>query len=728
MIRNKSALHCKNPSKAAAIVVAVAGNPNSGKSTIFNSLTGSRQHVGNYPGVTVERKQGRLRHEGREIKLVDLPGVYSLTAYSTDEMVARECLIDERPDVVVDVIDAANLERNLYLAVQLIELGIPLILVMNMSDLAESRGCKIDVETLSKRLGAPVVCTIGHKSVGIDGLKDAIVALIDQGVVPRTTYIAYHPLVEKELAEVASLLDKESNSKEAKSRNCCRGCSQCGKHDISRSHSGQACGRRLAIQLLENDEQSRMIVTESVANPQAILAAVDAASRRIEEEFGDPAEIVFVDQRYAFISDVCQQAVSADREVHSSMTERIDRLVTHRILGIPIFLALMFLVFASTFAAGRPLIGLLDASFHWLGQTVGAFWPAGSDGWLKSLVVDGVIGGVGGVLMFLPNIVLLFLAIGLLEDTGYMSRAAFMIDRLMHKIGLHGKSFIPMLIGFGCTVPAVLGTRVLENRRDRLTTILVLPLMSCSARLPIYTLLIPAFFPVAWQAPLLWTIYLIGIVLAICLAKLLRGGLFKGEAAPFVMELPPYRLPTLKSTLLNVWHRGWQFLYKAGTVILGISIVLWAMSAFPKPEKTRLDGMDENQTRDAELAYSFAGRLGRAMEPVMRPIGFDWQASTAMLGALAAKEVFVSQMGIVHSLGDAEDRSDSLSDVLRREYSPLQAFCIMLFCLISSPCAATLAAVSKETGSWRWAAAQWIGLTLLAYCVALVVYQIGSMW
>ncbi len=337
-----------------------------------------------------------------------------------------------------------------------------------------------------------------------------------------------------------------------------------------------------------------------------------------------------------------------------------------------------------------------------------------------------MIGGVGEVLVFLPNILLLFLAISLLEDSGYMARAAFMIDRLMHKIGLHGKSFIPMLIGFGCTVPAILGTRVLENRRDRLTTMLVLPLMSCGARLPIYMLLIPAFFPPAWQAPVLWSIYLIGVVLAVALAKLLRSTIFQGDAAPFVMELPPYRLPTPKDTLIHVGQRGWQFLRKAGTIILGVSILLWAMTMYPQAPQERLRGLGEKQARNVRLSYSLSGRLGQAIEPVMRHVGFDWKTSTAIIGAVAAKEVFVAQLGIVHSLGETDEESDSLRDVLRREYSPLQAFCIMLFCLVSLPCMATLVTVWKESGSWRWAAAQLVGLTLLAYMLTFIVYQVGT--
>jgi ferrous iron transport protein B len=708
------------------IVIALAGNPNSGKTTIFNALTGSRQHVGNYPGVTVERKEGRLRHGGHAITVVDLPGTYSLTAYSAEELVARDFLIEQRPDVVVDIVDASNLERNLYLAVQFIELGVPLILTLNMSDLAESRGISINADALSALLGVPVVRTMGHKRRGIDDLKDAIVEMVEAGVVRRTVSISYDSRVESELARVVSLLEEGSTPRGVPPGHHCHGCGSCGQSPSAVTATRPGV-RWLAVKLLENDEQVRLKVRQSATNPEAILAVLESAARRIESDLGDSPEMAIADGRYAFISQVCSEAASATGGTRRHLSDRIDSIVTHRILGIPIFLGLMFLVFKLTFTLGQPPMQWLERLFGWLGTTVGGLWPVGTESTLKSLVVDGVIHGVGGVLVFLPNILLLFLVISLLEDSGYMARAAFMIDRLMHKIGLHGKSFIPMLIGFGCTVPAILGTRVLENRRDRLTTMLVLPLMSCGARLPIYTLFVPALFAATWQAPVLWSIYLIGIVLAVLLAKLLRSTVFQGEAAPFVMELPPYRLPTLKGTLIHVGERGWQFLRKAGTIILGLSIVLWAMTTYPRAPRSQLQGLDDSQARNVRLSYSLSGRLGHAIEPIMKPIGFDWKTSTAMIGAVAAKEVFVAQLGIVHSLGETDEQSQSLREALRREYTPLQAFCIMLFCLVSLPCMATLTTVWRESGSWRWAAAQLIGLTLLAYALTFMVFQAGTL-
>jgi len=708
------------------MTIAVAGNPNSGKTPIFNALTGSRQHVGNYPGVTVERKAGFLRHGGRVIQVVDLPGTYSLTAYSAEERVARSFLLEDRPDMVVDVVDASNLQRNLYLAVQFIELGVPLIVALNMSDVAEARGCAIDVESLAASLGVPVVATVGHKGQGIEELTSAIIGMVEAGVVPRHVSFSFDPAIEREVAGIVSVLDRELAAGDAPPQHHCHECGGCSGQLPVVTTGARPSARWLALKLLEHDDEARRKMEQLAVHPELVLAAVESAAHRIEKGFGDAAAMVIAHQRYAVIAHICEEAVNTTVGPHRHLSDRIDGIVTNRLLGIPIFLGLMYLVFKLTFTLGRLPVEWLERGFGWLGETIGALWPAGSASALESLIVDGVLGGVGGVLVFLPNILLLFLAISLLEDSGYMARAAFITDRLMQKIGLHGKSFIPMLIGFGCTVPAILATRVLENRRDRLTTMLVLPLVSCGARLPIYTLLVPAFFPAPWQAPVLWSIYLIGIVLAVLLARVLRWTVFQGDAAPFVMELPPYRMPTLRDTLIHVGQRGCQFVWKAGTIVLGISIVLWAMNTYPRPPQSRLAGLNENQARNVRLSFSLSGRVGRAIEPVMRPIGFDWKTSTALVGAVAAKEVFVSQLGIVHSLGATDEQSESLRDVLRREYTPLQAFCIMLFCLVSLPCAATLAAIWRESGSWKWAAAELVGLTLLAYLLTFVVYQVGA--
>ena len=655
------------------------------------------------PGVTVEIKEGCLQHRRRGIRVVDLPGTYSLAAYSPDEAVARAFIVDRRLDVVVDVLDASNLERSLYLAIEFMELGTPLVLVLNMSDVAEARACRIDVSLLSELLGVTLVRTVGHRGKGMTELKDAILATADS-MADRgpETLLLYERHLEDELVGIVRILEKEPAL-------------------ADKRHS-----RWLAIKLLEDDERAKGIVEQLARAPPPILDAVQYAAERIAKIYGHSPEIAIADQRYGLIAGVCREAAKSAPQTRRLLSQQIDNVALNRLLGIPIFLGMMYLVFKLTFVLGEPPMHWIESFFGWLGDGVGILWPVGSRSVLRSLVVDGLIGGVGGVLVFLPNIVLLFMAIALLEDSGYMARAAFLVDRFMHKIGLHGKSFVPMLIGFGCTVPAVMATRMLETRRDRLTVMLVLPLMSCSARLSIYALFIPAFFAEPWRAPVLWALYLVGIVLAIGLIKLLRSTVFRGEVTPFVMELPPYRMPTLRGTLLHTWERASEFLRKAGTVIVGISIVLWAMMSYPKIPESRLLGMDDGQAAQVALSYSLAGRIGRAIEPVMRPVGFDWKTSTALLGAFAAKEVFVAQLGIVHSFGKADERSTPLRVVLQREYTSLQAFCIMLFCLISMPCMATVAAMWQESGSWKWAAMQLVGLTVLAYLLTLFVYQTGS--
>ena len=679
-------------------LVALAGNPNSGKSTLFNHLTGARQHVGNYPGVTVERREGTRRHDAVDLRIIDLPGTYSLTARSVEEAIARNVIVDEKPNVVVDIIDASNLERNLYLAVQLMELGVPLVLAFNMSDVARARGHEFDIEKLSRFFGAPIVETVGNRGEGVEDLLDTIVATAGRRGPGREGAVEYGREIEAEIARLEPLF--------------------VGEDGLTSRHTP----RWLAVKTLENDAEIRA----RIASP-ALIEEADKSAARIERVLGERPETAIAGRRYGFISGACQEAVRSTVEARHDMSDRIDAVVLNRVLGLPLFLVLMYAVFHLTFSLGDPAMGWIEAGFGWLGEAVEAQWAEGADSPLKSLLVDGLIGGVGGVIVFLPNILLLFLAIAILEDTGYMARAAFIMDRLMHKIGLHGKSFIPMLIGFGCSVPAIMATRSLENRRDRLATMMVVPLMSCGARLPIYALIIPAFFPPAWHAPVLWLIYVIGVVLAIAGAKLLRSTVLKGESVPLVMELPPYRLPTVMSAMIHMWERGWLYLKKAGTVILGVSIVMWAMTSYPKrPAPDVADG--PQPTRQAEdLAYSVAGRIGHGMEPVLKPMGFDWRIGTALIGAFAAKEVFVAQMGIVYSLGEADGDSEALRERLRANHTPLVAFCIMLFCLISAPCMATIAITRKESNSWWWALGQLGGLTVLAYVLTVLVYQVGSL-
>ncbi|MFW5894191.1 MAG: ferrous iron transport protein B [bacterium] len=716
----------RTPKKTgSAVRIALAGNPNSGKTTLFNALTGSNQHVGNYPGVTVEKKEGDFRHEGRDIHVIDLPGTYSLTASSPEELVARNVVLEENPDLVVDVVDASNLERNLYLATQFMELRVPVVLALNMSDVAEARGHAIDWARLSELFNVRIVPTVAHKAKGLEDLKRAIVETAEEIPPREPARVTHGKHVESELSRISERIE-----------NGCGG-------------KTQAPARWLAIKLLEDDEVVADHVQKTCNNAEDIMATVSTSRRHLAREMGDDAEILIADSRYGFISGACQEAVRSTVEARHTMSDRIDMVMTHRVLSIPIFFAMMFLVFKLTFTVGDPLMGWIEDFFGWLQESIHANWPTDAAPLLQSLISDGIVGGVGGVLVFLPNIFLLFLAISILEDSGYMARAAFIMDRFMHKIGLHGKSFIPMLVGFGCTVPAIMATRTLENRRDRLTTMLVAPLISCGARLPIYVLLIPAFFPEAWHAPMLWLIYVIGIALAVITAKLLRSTLFKGEAEPFVMELPPYRLPTVRGTLLHMWERGWLYLKKAGTLILGVSIIMWALLTFPQnieyskdydkdigavaqqelPGKEIANRIDEleRERQAEELSKSLAGRIGHGLEPVLKPLGFDWRIATALIGAFAAKEVFVAQMGIVYSVGEADEESVPLRDKLRRNYTPLVGFCIMLFCLISAPCMATIAVTKRESNSWRWPLFQLGGLTVMAYILTLIVYQIGSL-
>jgi ferrous iron transport protein B len=719
----------------APIRVALAGNPNSGKTTLFNAITGARQHVGNYPGVTVEKIEGTARVGEHKLDVVDLPGTYSLTAYSIEEVVARNVLLEEPPDVVVDILDASNLERHLYLATQLIELGIPLVLAMNMSDVAAARGMRTDVDLLSRLLGVPIVETVGHRGEGVEGLlqQAALTARNGKAAVDRQRHPNYGEEIESHLAELTALL------REAGLENHLRW---------------------FAVKLLEGDAETLRRLREKFGHEaEALLAEADRIRSHVETLGGDSAPLLLADRRYGFISGAVTEATALTAEIRHDRSDKIDAVLINRYLGLPIFAVLMYLVFQLTFTAGQYPMQWIEAGFGALSEWIVHIWPD-PQSLLRSFVVDGLIGGVGGVIIFLPNILLLFLAIAFLEGTGYMARAAFIMDRLMHRIGLHGKSFIPLLIGFGCTVPAIMATRTIETRRDRLTTILIAPLMSCGARLPIYSLLIPAFFAPAWRAPMLWLIYLIGIALAVAAAKVLRKTVLRGESTPFVMELPPYRMPTVRAILLHMWQRSWMYLRKAGTVILAFSIILWALTTFPRkpesppappaasaivqPEASEADAADtprlptgearpEKESADEEtrlqteqLTYSAAGRIGHTMEPVLRPMGFDWKIGTALIGAFAAKEIFVAQLGIVYSVGEAEETPETLRKQLNRAYTPLQGFCIMLFCLISMPCMATVAVTARESGSWKWALLQLTYLTVLAWVITTAVYQVGT--
>jgi ferrous iron transport protein B len=696
-------------------VVALAGNPNSGKTSVFNGLTGSTQHVANFPGVTVERKEGRCRHGAWTWSVLDLPGTYSLSAYSIEEIVARDVLLEERPDVVVDVLDASNLQRNLYLTTQLLELGLPVVLAANMLDVAWRRGQRLDLEELGRRLGLPVVAVAGHQDLGLDRLKSALAQLLDDGQAAQPARLEFPPVVEEALAEVEGEL----------------------------AEVPALVSRWQALRLLEGDGHARGQLERLHPRAGAVLARVRSLQIGVEESLGQPVELALAARRHEFIQGLIQDCRPVGPDpARRHRSDLADQLLLNRWLGLPIFLLFMYLIFQLTFTLGEAPMGWIEAGFAALAGWLDAYWPDSAP-MLKSLVLDGVLGGVGGVLVFLPNIVLLFFGLTLMEDTGYMARAAFLMDRLMQRIGLHGKSFIPLLTGFGCSIPGIMGTRVLENQRDRLLTMLVLPLMSCGARLPIYLLLIPAFFPAHLHARMLFTIYAIGVLLAVGMAKLLRVSVLKGEQSPFVMELPPYKLPTLKGLWSQVRLRAWLYLRKAGTLILGVSILLWALASWPSapadPAHAAARSLAEargdaatlveldNQQAEADLRASLLGRLGRGLEPVLAPLGFDWRISSSLLGAFAAKELFVAQMGVVYSLGQTDEGSASLRAELSSRYSPLVGFCIMLFALISTPCMSTFAVTAREAGGQRWAWFQLLGLTALAWLLTFAVYQIGSL-
>ena len=693
----------KATTAAPELVILLAGNPNSGKTSLFNWMAGAHQHVGNYPGVTVEKKSARFTRDGIKIELVDLPGVYSLLAASPEEVIARDEILSGTAGVVIQVLDATNLERNLHLTAQLTEMGVPVVYALNMSDEAAANGLVFDLPLMGQLLGGPVVPTNGSTGAGTDALLAAAQLLAATGQ-PGASRLHYGLDIEQSIKDIAEHFE--------------------GDDAVS--------ARRRAVALLDG-----------MADPHAPAAATTVAAReavRLTKRGGRPLDVQLAEARYGFALGVATEVVRATgHHVRRDRTMRIDSVLLHRVWGLPIFVALMWVVFNLVFTLGEPPMQWIESGLGWLSDHLQAVWPDTIAPLLKSLLVDGVIGGVGAVISFLPNILLLFLAIAFLEDTGYMARVAFLMDRIMHKMGLHGKSFIPMLIGLGCTVPAIMATRTLEHKRDRFTTILVSPFVSCGARMTIYALLIPAFFAPRWRGWVLWGIYMTGIVAAIGIARLLRGTLFRGETAPFVMELPPYRLPTWRSVGIHMWDRAWMYLQKAGTIILAISVLLWALGTFPRRVDYSRDyaaAMAQAATPEAAadlaaqqqaetLEYTIIGRLGKVLEPVIRPLGFDWRVGTALVGAFAAKEVFVAQMGIVFSLGEAGGNPDDLRATLRQNYTPLQGLAMMLFCLLSAPCMATIAVTRRETDSWGWALGMLFGMTMVAWICTFVVYRLG---
>lgn len=712
----------ENEPAARRLRVALAGNPNCGKSSLFNALTGARQHVANYPGVTVERRVGTRTLGDVPMEVVDLPGTYGLSAYTPEERVAEEELAS-RPDVVVVVADSMQLQRSLVLLVHVLLAGGNAVLCLNMADEARAAGQLLDVPTMERLLGIPVVETVASRGQGLAELCDAIGRAAEA---PRTRpRVHLGEELDRAISAVADLLPP-----------------------------GAAPSPVWAALRLLLGETAPALPAGSRTAGNAAAVEARRQRERLEAATGRPISVFVAERTFGFVDGLLRETRTPPPRVDArALSDRIDDVVVHRWLGLPIFGAVLYGVFWLTFAVGEAPMGWIESGVGLIGALVSGLFPDGSSSLLRSLLVDGVIAGVGGVLVFLPNILLLFLGLALLEDSGYMARAAFLTDRAMHRFGLHGKSFLPMMTGFGCTVPGILATRTLENERDRLTTMLVLPLVSCGARLPIWMLLVPAFFPPAWRAPALWLIYASGVLLALLLALLLRRTLLAGEDAPFVMELPPYRVPTLRSVILKMLERGGIYLRKAGTVILGLSILLWAATTFPKTDAFRVDAeiasgaavvvadrapapagvrplteADVEGARAAEaLERSAAGRLGTLLEPVFSPLGFDARIVTAMIGAFAAKEVFVAQMGIVYALADAEAETDGLRARLARDYSPLVAVSLILFLLIAAPCMATIAVTRRESGRWRWALLQLFGLTAIGWLVSFAVYQGGRL-
>ncbi len=711
--------------------IALAGNPNCGKTTIFNNLTGARQKVGNWPGVTVEKKEGKLRHKEYDLKVVDLPGTYSLTPFSIEEITARDFILNENPDIVVNIIDSSNLERSLFLAIQILELGRPVIFVLNMADVAQAKGIKIDEKKLSQLLGLPVVFTVGNKNKGIETLVEEAIREIHrfkEGKEGRD--IKYSQEIEGCISKLESCILE------------------------SKIHIDTVL-RWNAIKILEDDKivKQKFIEKEPVA-AQIIFQEAIVCRDRIHNLFEDDFEIVLTDDRYGVIAGVIKEIVSNLARERIDMSRNIDLVLTDRFFGIPVFVFFIWAMFQLTFSLGEYPMGWIESGVSLLSQSVDSLLPASL---LKDLLLDGIIAGIGSVIIFLPNILILFFCIALFEDTGYMARTAFLMDRVMHASGLHGKSFIPMLMGFGCNVPAIMATRTLESKKDRILTILMTPFMSCSARLPVYIVLAGSFFGNR-AGTVIFSLYLTGIIVAIASGRMLRTILFKGEDAPFIMELPPYRMPMLKSLLIHMWDRSKMFLKKMGGVILLGSIIIWCLSSFPRnisystdydtqivfvksnymqdiltadiKETERLNqqltlilGDIKNKKEQERVSKSYIGKIGKFLEPVFLPIGIGWQASVALVTGFVAKEVVVSTMGVLYGVGDMGGQA--LERALKNSgMTPLSALSMMVFVLLYVPCFATVMMIYKETSA-KWAGFNLVYTTLVAWGGSFLVYQTG---
>lgn len=713
--------------KGKIINVALIGNPNCGKTSLFNFASGAHEHVGNYSGVTVDAKEGVFTQNGYTFRIVDLPGTYSLSAYTPEELYVRRHLVQEQPDVVINVVDASNLERNLYLTTQLIDMDVRMVIALNMYDDLEKSGNKFDHESLAGMIGVPIIPTISKTGFGIEALFNRVISVYEEtDPILRHVHVNYGDTLEKYINALRKMLKRNGT--------------------VDKTYSK----RYLAIKLLENDKEVKQYV-QSLPETKPILETCNQYSQQLEEMLKEDTETALTNARYGFISGALRETFVANKIKEVSSTQIIDLFVTHKVLGFPIFIFFMWFMFEATFKLGEYPMQWIEWGVEQIGNFVRNFMPEGP---LKDLLVDGIIGGVGGVIVFLPNILILYLFISFMEDSGYMARAAFIMDKIMHKMGLHGKSFIPLVMGFGCNVPAIMATRTIESRNSRMITMLINPLMSCSARLPVYVLLTGAFFAENASTVLL-LMYSSGILLAVIVAKLFKRFLFSKEDVPFVMELPPYRMPTSKSILIHMWEKAKQYLHKMGGIILIASILIWFLGYFPREteqgkvyesqiehvnssntlsEKEKTETVTElNRLKNMEHQQnSYIGRIGQAIQPVLAPLGFDWKISVSLLSGMAAKEVVVSTLSVLYT-GDSED-SQTLPERLQADkdkegnpvFTPLVALSMMLFVLIYFPCVATVIAIVNESKSWKWGAFVIAYTCTLAWVVSFTVYQLGS--
>ena len=709
--------------RTKTINVALVGNPNCGKTSLFNFASGAHERVGNYSGVTVDAKVGRAEYEGYEFHLVDLPGTYSLSAYSPEELYVRKQLVEETPDIVINVIDASNLERNLYLTTQLIDMHVRMVCALNMYDETEERGDHIDYEKLSELFGTPMVPTVFTSGRGVKELFHQVIAVYegkeDERLQFRHIHINHGHEIEQGIKDIQEHLKNYPG--------LCQ----------------QYSTRYLAIKLLEGDKDVERLI-QPLGDSAEIFQHRDTAAQRVKEETHNDCETAIMDAKYGFIHGALEESgyTTGDKKDTYHTTHLIDKILTNKYLGFPIFFLILLLMFTATFVIGQYPMDWIDAGVAWLGDFISQNMPNGP---VKAMLVDGVIGGVGAVIVFLPQILILYFFISYMEDSGYMARAAFIMDRLMHKMGLHGKSFIPLIMGFGCNVPAVMSTRTIESQRSRLITMLILPLMSCSARLPIYVMITGSFFALKYRSLAMLSLYVIGVLMAIVMSRLFSAFVVKGEDTPFVMELPPYRFPTWKAIGRHTWEKGKQYLKKMGGIILVASIIVWALGYFPHTD-------DPSVSNQQQQEQSYIGRVGHAVEPVFRPMGFNWKLDVGLLAGVGAKEIVASTMGVLYSNDDSfKDDSNfssesgkyvKLHELITQDVAQLHgisyekaqpiatltAFCFLLFVLLYFPCIATIAAIKGETGSWGWALFAAGYTTALAWVVSAVVFQIGCLF